>query len=213
MNWLDIVWLIIVLFFVVWGAMRGLFRELFGLLGIFVGFIVAVNYYEVVGNTIGSEFTSLSPQITKLISFAIIFIGIALIGGLVGAILHGISKYSLVKGVDRGGGLLLGLIEGAVVCSIILILLTVSPLAENLNRWRKGSIISPYLMKIGPFVYDSVASLVPGKAKKFVEKLDEFRQSLSEKSGALNKKIKQKDRLVLLKYRTLICVPKDIPHK
>lgn len=181
MNWLDVVWLIVIVFFLIRGAMKGLFREIFGLLGVFVGLIVAVNYSQGVGNIIRGEITSLSPQIAKGISFAIIFVGIALIGGLIGLVFHGMSKSSPVKGIDRGGGLILGLLEGGVVCSVILIFLTISPLAENADRWKKDSTISPYLMKIGPFVYDSIASIVPGEAKKFMEKIDEFKQSLSER--------------------------------
>ena len=181
MNWLDVVWLIVIVFFLVRGAMKGLFREIFGLLGVFVGLIVAVNYSQGVGNIIRGEITRLSPQIAKGISFAIIFVGIALIGGLIGLVFHGMSRSSPVKGIDRGGGLILGLLEGGVVCSIILIFLTISPLAKNIDKWKKGSIISPYLMKIGPFVYDSIASIVPGEAKKFMEKIDEFKQGLSER--------------------------------
>jgi len=163
MNWLDVVWLIIIVFFLVRGAMKGLFREIFGLLGVFVGLIVAVNYSQEVGNIIRGEITRLSPQIAKGISFAIIFVGIALIGGLIGLVFHGMSRHAPVKGIDRGGGLILGLLEGGAVCSVILIFLTISPLAENADRWKKDSTISPYLMKIGPFVYDSIASIVPGQ--------------------------------------------------
>lgn len=185
MNWLDVVWLIIIIFFVIRGAIKGLFREIFALLGIFVGLIVAVNYSQEVGNIIGGEIASISPQIAKLISFAIIFVGIALTGGLIGLVFHRMSKYSLVKGVDRGGGIILGLVEGGVLCSVILIFLTISPLAENIDRWKKDSTISPYLMKVGPFIYDSIISVVPGEAKKFMEKIDEFKQSLSRKSETL----------------------------
>ncbi len=181
MNWLDVVWLIVIAFFLVRGAMKGFFREIFGLLGVFVGLIVAVNYSQGVGNIIRGEITRLSPQIAKGISFAIIFVGIALIGGLIGLVFHGMSRSSPVKGIDRGGGLILGLLEGGAVCSVILIFLTISPLAENADRWKKDSTISPYLMKMGPFVYDSIASIVPGEAKKFMEKIDEFKQSLSER--------------------------------
>ncbi len=181
MNWLDVVWLIVIVFFLVRGAMKGFFREIFGLLGVFVGLIVAVNYSQGVGNIIRGEITRLSPQVAKGISFAIIFVGIALIGGLIGLVFHGMSKYSPVRGIDRGGGLILGLLEGGVVCSVILIFLSISPLAENADRWKKDSTMSPYLMKIGPFVYDSIASIVPGEAKKFMEKIDEFKQGLSER--------------------------------
>lgn len=175
MSWLDIVWLIIIFLFVMRGVVRGLFREAFGLGGIFIGLIAAINRYEVLGNIIASEFTSISPRAAKLTSFAAIFIGVALLGGLLGIVFHKACKYSLVKGVDQGGGLFLGLIEGSLICSIVLILLTISPFSENTNKWMRGSTLSPYLMKVGPFVYDNIASLVPGEAKKFMERLDEFK--------------------------------------
>jgi len=175
MSWLDIVWLIIIFLFVIRGVVRGLFREAFGLGGIFIGLIVAINRYEVMGDILASEFTSISPRTAKLASFAVIFIGVALLGGLLGIIFHKACKYSLAKGVDQGGGLFLGLIEGSLICSIVLVLLTISPFSENTNKWMRGSTLSPYLMKVGPFVYDGITSLVPGEAKKFMERLDEFR--------------------------------------
>ena len=175
MNWLDVVWLIVIVFFLIRGAMKGLFREIFGLLGVFVGLLVALNYSGEVGNIIGGEITILSPQVAKGISFAIIFVGIALIGELIGQIFRGMSKYSTVKGIDRGGGLILGGLEGGVVCSVVLIVLSISPLAENADRWKKNSTISLYLIRIGPFVYDSIVSIVPGEAKKFMKKIDEVK--------------------------------------
>ncbi len=175
MNWLDVVWLIVIAFFLVRGAMKGLFRELFGLLGVFVGLIVAVKYSEEVANAIRGQVATLSPQVAKGISFAIIFIGIALIGGLIGLVFYKMLKDSPAKGIDRVGGLILGVLEGGVVCSVILIFLTISPLAENVERWKKSSSMSPSLMKIGPFIYDSIASVVPGEAKKLMEQINEFR--------------------------------------
>ncbi len=175
MSWLDIGWLIIIFLFALRGVMRGLFREAFGLAGIFIGLIVAINRYEVLGNIVASEVTSISPRTAKLISFAVIFIGVALFGGLLGIVFHKACKYSLVKGIDQGGGLFLGLLEGSLICSILLILLTVSPFSENVNKWMRGSTLSPYLMKVGPFVYDNIASVMPGEAKKFMERLDEFK--------------------------------------
>ena len=175
MNWLDVVWLIVIAFFLIRGAMKGLLREIFGLLGVFVGLIVAVNYSGEVGNIIRGEITSLSPQVAKGISFAIIFIGIALIGGLIGLFFHRMSKHSLVKGIDRGGGLILGVLEGGVICSVILIFLTISPLAKKADGWKEDSTMSPYLMEVGSFIYDSITSIVPGEAKELMEKIEEFR--------------------------------------
>jgi len=185
LNWLDFVIIILVLLFMIRGAIKGLFREAFGLGGVFLGIIVAINRYEAMGKVLMREFNkfeTLSPRVINLISFIIIFIGIALLCSLVGVILHKASKYSLVKGLDQGGGFLLGLFEGTLICSIILILLSVSPLSEKASEWMNSSLFSPYLIKEGPAVYDRVVSIVPGKARKFMEKLNKFEELAPGKS-------------------------------
>ena len=181
MNWLDVIWLAILILVAIRGATKGLFREGFGLIGIFLGLIIAINRYEVLGGFIGGEFESIPPKIANVVSFAFIFVSIALVFGLAGMILHKMAKFSLVKGLDRGGGFFLGAGEGILICSVILILLTISPVSEKVSKWTEGSTLSPYLTKVGPFVYDSVISITPGKARKFMQKLGEIEKSLPQK--------------------------------
>jgi len=186
LNWLDVIIVVIAAFFMIRGGIKGLFREAFGLAGILLGMVVAINRYEAVGEIIIHEFEkfgTLSPKIIDLISFIIIFIVVALLFSLTGILLHKASKYSLVKSLDQGGGLLLGLFEGSLICSMILIFLSVSPLSEKASGWMKSSVFSPYLLKEGPVVYDGIISLVPGKAKKFMEKLDRFKEIMPKKGG------------------------------
>ena len=188
MNWLDLIWVALIVVFVIRGAVRGLFKEGFGLAGIFLGLIIAINRYEAVGKIIVNNFPNLSLKIANVLSFGFIFIAVALLGGVAGIILHKASKYSPIKGLDQGGGFLLGLVEGALICSVILIFLTISPLSDKTTKWMRGSTLSPYLMEVGPFVYNSVISVTPGKAKKFMEELNRFKKLLpqdkkSEKSS------------------------------
>jgi membrane protein required for colicin V production len=181
MNWLDLICLVILVLFVIRGAIKGLFKEAFGLIGIFLGLIIAINRYEMLGEFIGGEFENIPPKIANLVAFALIFVSVALIFGLAGIILHKMAKFSLVRGVDRTGGFLLGVGEGILICSVILILLSISPLSEKMSKWTQGSTFAPYLTKVGPFVYDSVISITPGKAKKFMQKLGEIEKSLPQK--------------------------------
>jgi len=184
MNWLDIVLIVIVAIFVIRGVIRGLFKEAFGVGGIVVGIILAINQYEVLGGAIQKNFSFLSLKIANLVSFTLIFLGIALIGGILGAILHNSLKRSFAREVEAGGGFLLGLAEGVLVCSIILILISVSPIANKFDNWIKKSTLAPHIMKVGPSVYDGLISVTPGKAKKFMEKLkniDTLKELLPEK--------------------------------
>jgi uncharacterized membrane protein required for colicin V production len=178
MNWLDLIWVALIVAFAIRGALKGFFREGLGLAGIFIGLVIAINRYEAVGEIVVSNFPNLSLKIANLLSFGFIFIAVALLGGIAGIILHKTSKYSPVKGLDWGGGFILGLMEGLLICSVILIFLTISPLSEKTTKWMKDSTLSPYLMKVGPFVYNSVISVTPGKAKEFMEGLNRFKKLL-----------------------------------
>ena len=173
MNWIDIVLGAIILLFVVRGALRGLFMEGFGLAGILIGLIVGINRYEYLGEVIYNEFQVLSLQMCNIIAFMIIFGGIAVLGAITGVLVHNsLSGRVSLRGIEEGGGFVLGLLEGALICSIILILLGISPFSVRFERWTEGSILKPHLLRISPFIYDSMVSLTPGKAKKFMEKLD-----------------------------------------
>ncbi len=183
MNWLDIIILGIIILFIIWGWKKGLFQEIFTLGGIIVGIIVAISKYEILGKVISNELDFISLKMGQIISFTFIFIGIALFCAIAGALIHKWSKHSLAKGLDRGGGLLLGLFEGSISCSLILIFLiniNISPFSEKLSKWTEKSTLSPYLMEGGPFIYDKVVSLVPGETKKFMEKMRKFSQEDSK---------------------------------
>jgi len=56
MNWLDLMWVALIVVFAIRGAMRGFFKEGLGLAGIFVGLVIAINRYEAVGKIIVSNF-------------------------------------------------------------------------------------------------------------------------------------------------------------
>jgi len=175
MNWIDIILGAIILVFVIRGVLKGLLREGAGLIGVIAGLIIGVTYHQQLGEAIYGEFGFLSGKICNIISFIIIFGGIAILGAAAGILIHNLmSRNSYARGLEEGGGFILGLLEGALVCSVILILLNASPFSVRFNRWSKGSILKPYLLKVGPFVYDTIVSLTPGKAKKFMENLDIF---------------------------------------
>lgn len=177
---MDISLGIIILLFVIRGALKGLFKEGIGLAGVFLGLIVGINRYQQLGQALHQEFEVLPVKACNIVAFAVIFVGIAILGAIAGIIAHNLmSKHPTVRGVEEGGGFVLGLIEGAIVCSVILIMLSISPFSATFERWSKGSVLKPYLVRVGPFVYDSFVSLTPGRAKKFMEKIDPSELELS----------------------------------
>ena len=183
MNWIDLVLLIILAIFILRGISKGLFREVFALAGIFVGVIVSINRYAVVGEAINQELPVFSLKLASLIAFVLIFVGIALLGVLLGAVLHSMARRVMGRLLDGGGGALVGLLEGALICSVILLVVSVSPLSGKVSKWTKGSALAPYLMRLGPSIYDGLMRVTPGEAKTFMEKLKELDHLQKLRSG------------------------------
>ena len=173
--WIDIVLAAIIILFVIRGVFQGLVREAFGLAGVFIGLIIAINRYDLFATAILGEAHFLSAVTAHIIAFVIIFVGIALMGALAGIWVHNaLHRYSAMRGIDEAGGFVLGIFEGIMVCSVLLVLLSVSPLASQFSAWGKDSFLRPRVESAGPLIYDRVVSLVSGDAKRFMEKMDPF---------------------------------------
>ena len=183
MNWLDAVVGVALGLFVLRGVSRGLFREVAALGGVFAGLVVAINRYGLLGRSIYRELPVLSPTVAAVIAFMVIFIGIAIVGALIGLATQSLVRSIGGRIVDGVGGAVVGLVEGALVCGVVLLVITVSPILEQADGVVNGSFLGPRLMKAGPVVYDTVVRVTPGKARSFMERLkdvDTFEKWLNE---------------------------------
>ena len=99
MNIVDIVVVALLSLFAVRGYLRGLFREVFSLLGLFVGFIFAASYYEPVAR-LWQDSWQFSPLFVHILSFVALFFIAYLILNVVGLLLHR-SAHFLFLGVPH----------------------------------------------------------------------------------------------------------------
>ncbi len=140
MSWLDNLIIITVLFCVFLGFYRGIIKEVFSILSIFLGYIVASQRYKVLYpffHTIfkNSTIASAASFITVFFLFIICFMFIVLI------LRKGVKAVGLSP-VDRVFGAIFGLIKGSLIVAIILFFLLTffpnskktidrSPIAKN----------------------------------------------------------------------------------
>lgn len=116
MNIVDAVLAAVLCVFAVRGYVKGLFREVFALLGLAVGFIVSVRYYEPVSLLIDSW--PYSPLLLKGLVFTVLFLLVYIALNWVGYMLHRSAKVLFLGGFDRLGGLLVGGSKGALFLGI-----------------------------------------------------------------------------------------------
>ena len=138
MNLVDILIWIALLTFAVKGFMKGLVREVCCILGLVIGGWVAFAYCGPVAAAVGSHI-HLPRLVLPALAFGLIFVTIGLFFFFLGYVLTTFFKIILLGTVNRMAGLFLGLLEGALVLSIVLSLAAREPAPEKVQRSVAGS--------------------------------------------------------------------------
>lgn len=122
MNWLDIIFILILIGCIAYSVYRGLVKEVFSLASIAIGYIAAVTYYLPI-----SFYTAkvLNPSISKWVSFVIIFIVVFIAVILIGKLIQMVLNVSVtLTVVDRAAGGIIGAAKGIIILSIIILFLS-----------------------------------------------------------------------------------------
>lgn len=158
MNIIDPVLLVLLALFAVRGYFKGLFRESFSLLGLVVGFMVAVRYDEPVA-ILWSDYWKISLIAVRALTFVGLFFAIYFVFSLAGWLLHRSSKFLLLRTANRIGGIALGMGKGAAILALIIFFLLSFPF---IPRKAKQKIDESYL--VPPLHYIAQGLIQIGKA-------------------------------------------------
>ncbi len=132
MSLVDILIWAIVLIFVAKGFWKGLVREVCTLVGLVAGGWAAFRYSSSLAEAI-RPFIHLPHHIGAALSFLLIFFLIGLLFFLFGHLLTVVFKVMLLGGINRIGGALFGLLEGALILCMALYLGTSKPAPAKLK--------------------------------------------------------------------------------
>jgi len=145
----DPILLVLLSLFALRGYFKGLFRESFSLLGLLIGFMVAVRYDEPVA-ALWADYWKASLIVLRAVTFIGLFFVIYFVFSLTGWLLHRSAKLLFLQGVNRVGGILLGAGKGAAVLALIVFFLASSPLIPQQTRQKiDQSYLVPPLHYIG----------------------------------------------------------------
>lgn len=117
MNWVDIVLVIAIAVSVLIGVKKGVIGIALTLAGLVLGVFLAGRYY-----TPFSQYLSFIPHASfaKVAAFAIIFIGVMVVAGVLARLLGKIASAVMMGWANRIGGGVLGGILGAIFCGAFL---------------------------------------------------------------------------------------------
>lgn len=139
------------------GLFKGLIRELFSFGSLIAGLLVAMALYGKVSLFFTDQFGEHSWN--KGLAFFIIFILVFIALKFIEHIILKMMEETAAFGVDKGLGILLGLLEGIVICSLVTYFLDTQTLF-NTDNLLSGSFFVPLFVKIFPFLKDTGNALL-----------------------------------------------------
>ena len=140
LSWFD--WLLIVLIGLstVMSLWRGFVREALSLGTWVAAFVVARLFYTEMDSLLASTITD--GLMRGVSAFAALFVGTLLVGALIAFLLGALINATGLSSTDRVLGMVFGLARGALIATVGIGLLRLTPLATD--AWYARSTLAPY---------------------------------------------------------------------
>lgn len=117
-NWLDIGFMAVLLLFGIRGLLRGLVKEVAGLVSVILGFFLASRYYPQVMPYFEQW---IKNQDTRMYAaYAAIFIAVVIVTAVVAMAVQKFMAITFISWLDRAAGGCAGVAKGALLCSVLL---------------------------------------------------------------------------------------------
>jgi len=155
---LDIILIIPLVFGAVMGYKKGLLLEIFGILAFVLAIIGGFKLMEL-GMTYLSEYFDGIDHLLPFISFLVIFIAIILLVNLFGKLVKKMVDMTLLGGVDKFAGGIVGIVKWAIGLSIILWL--TNNFGIELPGQDEELVLYPFLAELGPSLITALDVVLP----------------------------------------------------
>ena len=152
-TWFDIIIIAVVIILGIKGIINGLIKEVFGLIGIIGGVIIASRNANLVGDLISLYIYQLSDSAEFFFGFLLALLVFWFVCLMFGNLLSKMLKMSGLGFVDR----LLGFFVGAAKIFLVLAILAaivskISVLNQKVSPFFEGSKVYPILLSAGQFI-------------------------------------------------------------
>ncbi len=121
MNWLDFVFLAIILVTTILGIVKGLIRQVIGLVAVVIGLILAALYYHALGAVFQTFMHN--ELLANFLGFVVIFVCVLIVGAILGRLLTKAMVGPLAL-INRAFGGVFGLVKAVLICGILVFAMT-----------------------------------------------------------------------------------------
>ena len=180
MNYLDIIFAIILFLFGFKGFRKGFIIEVVTLLAFGVGIYGAMHFSDFTAMHL-QDFMEINPKYLNTVAFILTFILLVVLVNIIGRLVSNAVKAMNLGFFNRLGGFLFGLAKGLLLCStFVLVLNNLQWTGLVKEEVKKNSYLYPYVEQTVPYLYKGF-DLVKDYAKEVLPEAQEEKEN--EKTG------------------------------
>ncbi len=143
---LDLIFIAILSISVLLGLIRGVIREVLSLAGLIASIYCAFTFSEYLSQKYVSQFLN-DARISYIVTFALVIIGALFAVTLVNLFFSSLLKASGLSFLNRIFGAIFGIIRGAAICSLLVMMMSLIP-GLSANSWWKQSDFVPFFQRL-----------------------------------------------------------------
>jgi membrane protein required for colicin V production len=166
MNYLDVIFIIIILFFSFNGLRKGLVKVVGGIVGIFVGIYFAGLFYLQFSEWLQTVTQIFGSQESNIISFIVVFIIANRLFAFIIFLLDKIVSIPIINPINKALGGFLGFLQGALIVTLTVTIFTNLGSFVGADNVISNSLLAPYSEKaitiMRPFLPQDLKS-IPSK--------------------------------------------------
>ena len=170
-NYLDLVIALPVVLLAILGFRKGFIKALASLAALILGFYLAVVFSDFAAGWM-IKYVDIRHRRIFIIAFILTFVAVVLLVSLLGRALDKIASLALLGIINRFLGLLFGILKGAFIMSVFILLFNMIDNKEHILKAevKNNSLLYRPVEAIAPFLLKSITNLTPddssrGKAK------------------------------------------------
>jgi uncharacterized membrane protein required for colicin V production len=123
-NWLDYVLILLLLAGLTVGYVQGLLRQVINLAAMYLGAILAAQYFHLLGNLLKAQLVTTPGTLLNALAFFIVMFAVTGLLNFLTFDAYKNTKLSLFPVLDHVGGMLLGLIASWILITLMINILT-----------------------------------------------------------------------------------------
>ena len=151
----DILFSLVLLYFTINGLLRGLIKEITGLISLFISCYIASEYHGKLDFLINKYHIISNHNYSQIVAFLIIFFTTIIIIKILSSLIQGFFEFVYLGWLNKLLGALLGFIKGLVIISIIIFCFgampfdekTINQINDDSSIYRMGDRIKKNLLK------------------------------------------------------------------